>query len=121
MNRWNIPSWLEKEVIERDKRCVYCGIKLIRNSRRKSSRKGVASWEHIINDAKITTRENIALCCVPCNSSKGTKALSDWINSAYCKSSGINIKTVSLIVRRALKNAPIKHVDLIKLSGLPTQ
>lgn len=23
-NRWNIPDWLEKEVRERDKVCVYC-------------------------------------------------------------------------------------------------
>lgn len=39
------------------------------------SRKTVATWEHIINDASIVTRENIALCCVACNSSKGTKRL----------------------------------------------
>lgn len=24
-NNWNIPAWLEKEVRERDKQCVYCG------------------------------------------------------------------------------------------------
>jgi hypothetical protein len=29
MNNWGIPDWLEKEVRERDKTCVYCGIQLI--------------------------------------------------------------------------------------------
>lgn len=29
--------------------------------------------EHIINDAKIIIRENIALCCCGCNASKGQK------------------------------------------------
>ena len=26
MNRWNIPEWLEREVIERDRCCVYGGV-----------------------------------------------------------------------------------------------
>jgi len=25
MNPWGIPDWLEKEVKERDKTCIYCG------------------------------------------------------------------------------------------------
>jgi hypothetical protein len=39
-------------------------------------RKAFATWEHIINDACIVTRKNIARCCVSCNSSIGTKKLS---------------------------------------------
>ena len=89
MNNWNIPEWLEKEVLDRDKVCVYCGVKF---GSSKESRKTQASWEHIINDDSIITRENIARCCVACNSSKGTKKLSDWINSNYCKKKGINKK-----------------------------
>ncbi len=26
MNRWNIPDWLEHEIIERDRCCIYCGV-----------------------------------------------------------------------------------------------
>lgn len=66
-NNWNIPAWLEKEVRERDKVCVYCAVEF---TPAKVSKKTAASWEHIINDAKIITRENIALCCCGCNASK---------------------------------------------------
>lgn len=59
-NNWNISSSLEKEIRERDKFCVYCGTEFTST---KVSKKTAASWEHIINDAKIITRENIALCC----------------------------------------------------------
>ncbi len=99
MNKWNIPDDLEKEIIERDKLCVYCGVKF--NSS-KETRKTQASWEHIINDSTIITRENIACCCVACNSSKGTKMLSEWINSKYCKNKGISKDTVADVVKNAL-------------------
>ena len=71
-NNWKIPAWLEQEVRVRDKACVYCGVAFTPAS---VSRKTAASWEHIINDASIITRENIALCCCGCNSSKGQKRL----------------------------------------------
>ena len=103
MNRWNIPDWLEKEVKERDKACVYCGIQMIEQMPPDGSRKSVETWEHIINDASIITRENIARCCVSCNSSKGTKKLTDWLNSTYCKKRGINKDTVAEVVKNALK------------------
>jgi hypothetical protein len=105
MNRWGIPNWLEKEVKKRDKSCVYCGIRMIEQMPPGGSRKAVATWEHIINDASIITRENIARCCVACNSSKGTKKLSDWMRSSYCKKRGINKDTVAEIVKKALKTA----------------
>jgi len=100
MNNWNIPEWLEKEVLARDKVCVYCGVKF---GSSKGSRKTKASWEHIINDANIITRENIARCCVSCNSSKGTKKLSEWIKSKYCKEKGINKDTVADVVKDVLE------------------
>ena len=65
----------------------------------------VASWEHIINDASIITRDNIALCCVACNSSKGTKSLVKWLQSEYCARLGISGRTVAAVVKRALKLA----------------
>lgn len=102
MNRWNIPGWLEKEIIARDVCCVYCGIQFGSCGTRKSK----ASWEHIINDARIVTRENIALCCVSCNASKGTKLLSDWITSPYCRNKNITPQSVADIIKRVLLQPP---------------
>ena len=47
MNRWGIPDWLEKEVKERDKFCVYCGIKMVEKMPLRGPRKNVATWEHL--------------------------------------------------------------------------
>ena len=104
MNRWGIPAWLEEEVKARDKVCVYCGVQMIERMPQGGSRRTVATWEHIINDASIVTPENIARCCAACNSSKGTKDLADWMKSNYCKKRGINKDTVAEIVKQALKN-----------------
>src|SRR5580765_7158060 len=103
MNRWGIPEWLEREVRERDSKCVYCRIHIVESALPGGSRKTVATWEHIINDARIVTRENIARCCASCNSSKGTKELSVWIESSYCKRRGIGRDTVADVVKQALR------------------
>ena len=102
MNRWGIPSWLEEEVKARDKICVYCGVQMVEKAPQGSSRRNVATWEHIINDATIVTRENIARCCTACNSSKGTKPLADWLKSDYCQTRGISVDTVAEVARKAL-------------------
>ena len=99
----NIPDWLERAVKDRDKSCVYCGTNMIEKMPPNGSKKSVATWEHIINDANIVTRENIARCCVACDSSKGTKRLSDWLQSSYCKKHGINKETVAEIIEKAFR------------------
>jgi hypothetical protein len=106
VNRWGIPAWLEREVRERDADCVYCGTPMIALAARGASRRAVATWEHIINDSRIVTRENIALCCASCNSSKGVKPLALWIESRYCRERGITKATVAAIVKAALAVAP---------------
>lgn len=103
MNKWGIPAWLEREVRQRDKKCVYCGTRMRESLPANGSRKYVATWEHIINDARIVTRENIARCCASCNSSKGTKKLSLWIESSYCKRRGIGRNTVADVVKQSLR------------------
>jgi len=103
MNRWGIPEYLEREVRTRDKTCVYCGTRMIEKMSPNGARKSIATWEHIINDARIITRKNIARCCVACNSSKGTKSLSEWLQSSYCMKRGINKDTVAEIVKEALR------------------
>ena len=112
MNRWGIPNWLEKEVKMRDKACVYCGVQIMEKVPLRGSRRAVATWEHIINDASIITRENIARCCFACNSSKGTKNLSKWIQSSYCKERGINEDTVAEVVKNALR-ASLAEIERI--------
>ena len=102
-NIWGIPDWLAAEVRARDKKCVYCGIEMISRVPQGGSRKAAATWEHIINDAHIITRENIALCCSPCNSSKGQKILSEWLQSTYCTARGIREETVAQIIKDALR------------------
>jgi 5-methylcytosine-specific restriction endonuclease McrA len=88
-----------RTIVERDGQCVYC-----RNPFGSGTGKGsLASWEHIINDAKIVTRENIALCCRSCNSSKGAKLLATWLESDYCKRREISRDTVADVVKCALK------------------
>ena len=103
MNNWLIPNWLEIEVRERDVRCVYCAVAMINSVELGQSRCLLATWEHIINDASIVTRENIALCCSSCNSSKGAKNLSDWLDSPYCKRNGITQNTVAEIVKAHIR------------------
>lgn len=99
MNRWNIPEWLEREVLERDRACVYCGVSFTVSSERRRDR---PSWEHVVNDETIITRENIARCCIGCNASKGTKPLRVWLSSRYCITRGITRETVAPIIRATL-------------------
>ena len=60
------------------------------------------SWEHIISDVNIATMENIALCCVGCNASKGAKLLRDWVDSPNAKRRGITVETLAPVVLNAL-------------------
>ncbi len=103
MNQWKIPEWMEKEIIERDMVCVYCGVQF---TTPEECRKTSSSWEHIVNDCRIVTLENISRCCVSCNASKGTKDLTDWLEAPYCKKKGISVETVADIVKEALINPP---------------
>lgn len=102
MNRWKIPEWLENKVRKRDKKCVYCGMKMLNNIPKSRKKGKLASWEHIINDTSIITQKNIALCCTACNSSKGVKSLKDWLKSEYCKKRHINKSTVANIIKENL-------------------
>jgi hypothetical protein len=101
VNNWNIPPWLEREVLARDTKCIYCGVAFEPLA---SERRHRPSWEHIVNDVEIITRENIARCCIGCNASKGTKPLAVWLRSRYCESRGISNESVAEVVRAALSS-----------------
>jgi hypothetical protein len=98
-NRWGIPKDVEDFVIERDRKCVYCGVEF---STSENNRKNKQSWEHIINDIQQNGADNIALCCVSCNASKGNKSLVDWMNGKYCKEKMITFESVSPIIKTFL-------------------
>jgi len=102
-NKWGIPKDVEDFVKERDLKCVYCGVEFSKNN---ESRKSKPSWEHIVNDNRINGIDNISLCCMSCNASKGAKVLTDWLNSDYCKRNDITEKTVAQVVKEAIKNPP---------------
>jgi hypothetical protein len=103
VNRWNIPNWLEREVVGRDRNCIYCGVQF---EPLNEGRKNKPSWEHIVNDARIVSPENIALSCVSCNASKGTRILAEWLESKFCTARGITRESVAEVARRALANPP---------------
>lgn len=96
-NAWGIPQEIEELVLERDQRCVYCGCEF--GTERSKKR----SWEHIINDITITSLDNIALCCVGCNASKGNKELIIWFHSENARKRGISSETIADVVKMALK------------------
>lgn len=98
-NKWGIPNEVEIYVKERDKTCVYCGVEFLESN---TSRKFKPSWEHIVNDISINGKENIALCCISCNASKGAKPIDDWLESEYCKRKGISLHTLAKVVKKAI-------------------
>lgn len=98
-NRWGIPDPLKQKIRQRDKGCVYCGASFRANSRRK------VTWEHIDNDENHICEENIVRCCKACNSSKGAKTLSVWLNSPFCKKNMINSKMAGIIKRNLRRSS----------------
>lgn len=96
-NSWGIPQNIEDLVLERDQCCVYCGCAFSTERAKKKS------WEHIINDINIKTLDNIALCCVGCNASKGNKELMSWFNSENARKRGITSETIADVIKVALK------------------
>ena len=95
-NKWGIPRDVEEAVLARDKACVYCGVEFGMDRRNKRS------WEHIINDINIAALQNIALCCVGCNASKGAKNLRNWIESPNAKRRGVTLASLAPVVLAAL-------------------
>ena len=102
-NRWGIPKEVEEFVRQRDTNCVYCGQEFSQNP---ESRKHKPSWEHIVNDIRINGIDNISLCCMSCNASKGSKLLEVWLQGDYCKRNKITEESVAQVVKEAIKNPP---------------
>lgn len=97
--KWQIPRELALTVIARDLRCIYCNRKF---GEPQGPRASCPSWEHIVNDESIVNLSNIALCCVGCNASKGTKPLSLWLKSKYCSEHEISRSSISAVALSSL-------------------
>jgi hypothetical protein len=102
-NRWGIPKEVKVFVRQRDLACVYCRVEF---SEGISDRKSKPSWEHIVNDVRINEIDNIALCCMSCNASKGAKFLEVWLETDYCKRKEITAYSIDTVVKNAIVNPP---------------
>ena len=97
--RWNTPRALAEATLARDRHCVYYHRPFEDLDGRKS---GWPSWEHIVNDITVVTEENIVLCCLGCNASKGVKSLEKWLESKYCSERGITALSLGSIARKSV-------------------
>lgn len=102
-NRWGIPREVENFVKQRDLACVYCRVEFSSDD---GDRKSKPSWEHIVNDIRINGIDNITLCCMSCNASKGAKLLEDWLETDYCKRKEIAVHSIATVVKKAIVNPP---------------
>jgi 5-methylcytosine-specific restriction endonuclease McrA len=96
-NTYGISKQDEREIRTRDKTCVYCHVPMKRTGA------SGATIEHFNNDGPLKKKYNVAICCRRCNSSKGTKKLSDWFKTDYCGQNKINEKTVSKPVKQYMR------------------
>jgi hypothetical protein len=106
-NRFGIPNEVERRIRVRDTRCVYCGKRFSR-----ASRKDKATIEHLNEKPPFywlegLKEEGLAICCGSCNSSRGNRSLRDWFQTPYCteRAIPINGNTVAEPVRRYLRSA----------------
>lgn len=93
---------------ERFKTCAYCGQTMHAHQGVKGCPKDKVTIEHLNRNgpfrwSKGVREVELVLCCGACNSSRGTKILSDWFNSNYCRRIGIGVTSVAEEVRRYLE------------------
>lgn len=103
MNRWGIAAEPEAKVRKRDKRCVYCRAVMKGSALATGGRKSTATWEHIDNNVRNRSENNVVRRCGSCNSSKGVRKLTEWLDSEYCRQEKIDHRTVALVVRKWLR------------------
>jgi hypothetical protein len=105
-NSFGIPNEIEIELRVRDQNCVYCHKAMIAPASG-GRREDWATIEHLNSDGPFywkdgLRKEELAICCGACNSSRGRKALTDWFRGPYCAQRHINEATVAEPVKRAL-------------------
>jgi hypothetical protein len=100
-NNYGISEQDEREIRGRDRTCVYCGVLMKQRPHARGA--SGATIEHFNNDGPFEKKYNVAICCRRCNSSKGTKGLSAWFKTAYCREKKINEETVSKPVKEYMR------------------
>jgi hypothetical protein len=108
--KWNITRELALEVIGRDLTCIYCRRNF--DADLSGPRKGLPTWEHVVNDLLLVSSANIALCCWGCNASKGRKTLQEWLRSDYCRVWGITSSSVAAIAAASLRRSHLAEDSL---------
>lgn len=105
-NKFGIPEKILAPIRERDRNCVYCGKVMISPYDRRNPKDSL-TIEHFNWDGPFYWKdgldaEDIAMCCLSCNSSRGIKLLDEWFRSKYCTERGITAETVAEPVRKYL-------------------
>jgi len=101
-NTYGISEQDEQEIRARDKTCVYCRI-LMKQSPHAMGASG-ATIEHFNNEGPFDRKQNVAICCRRCNSSKATMKLSAWFKTPYCREKKINKDTVLKPVKEFMRS-----------------
>ena len=104
MNRYGIPEGALSSIRLRDRQCVYCHKPMVDPSAG-GWRGDWATIEHLNCDPPFDDPSTVAICCGSCNSSRGAKAIRDWLAGAYCRERGITLQTVSPVVRAYVESA----------------
>lgn len=112
-NKYGIPEEDLDRIRKRDINCVYCHKQMI--SPGAVGRRGDwATIEHLNHRQDWNSVESyivagkpvpeiVAICCGTCNSSRGSKKLSDWFKTSYCVQRKIDILTVTEPVRKYIQ------------------
>lgn len=61
------------------------------------NRKGPFRWSQGLQE------DQLVLCCGACNSSRGSKLLTLWFSSSYCREKGVSAATVAEEVKQYLQ------------------
>jgi hypothetical protein len=119
-NRFGISREDEEALRARDKACVYCrkAMKAYGETHNGKDRTDLATIEHLNFDGPFYVsdglrKEDVVICCCPCNSSRGTRRLLDWFNTEYCVSRNIKEDTVAEPVRNYLCELPPEMAKFI--------
>src|SRR5262245_47894113 len=121
-NKFGIPDQVERRLRARDTRCVYCGKPFSTDSRGTT-----ASIEHLDERPPFHWKDGLreeafAICCVSCNSSRGTKTLEDWFQTASCRALRINADTVAEPVKIYLRTRDeVRAKQEARRAGLPEE
>ncbi len=107
-NRFGIPIDIENEIRERDTDCVYCRRQMKSYHQVKGTRGDQATIEHFNLDGPFywshgLEKEDLAICCRGCNSSRGMKKLLEWFETPYCVERNINENTVANPVKKYIR------------------